>query len=140
MSDYILEPFKDINLNDLKGDFFKKGWSPVDCDLAEREYIRFLALSRAYPDEVLAPCKAVDLFWHNHILDTKRYEADCNTYVGFFLHHIPPREDTQDARDRMRQAGDNTVNRYRRHFGEPGPIWTSERTCIQPGRQNNPPR
>lgn len=32
---------------------------------------------------------AVDVLWHNFILDTKSYSEFCNKYIGFFIHHIP---------------------------------------------------
>jgi hypothetical protein len=31
----------------------------------------------------------VDTFWHYHILDTRKYAADCQAVFGQFLHHFP---------------------------------------------------
>ena len=48
-----------------------EGWSADYCDRVEREYRRYLALSRHYPDKAVVPSKVVDTFWHFHILDTQ---------------------------------------------------------------------
>jgi hypothetical protein len=37
----------------------------------------------------LPPSKDVDEFWHNHILDTKKYREDCQAIFGFYLDHYP---------------------------------------------------
>jgi len=37
----------------------------------------------------LVPNKILDEYWHQHILDTRKYAADCETTFGFFLHHDP---------------------------------------------------
>ncbi|MFM6129989.1 MAG: hypothetical protein ACKPBV_14885 [Sphaerospermopsis kisseleviana] len=31
----------------------------------------------------------LDDYWHNHILDTRKYAEDCDLIFGFFLHHYP---------------------------------------------------
>lgn len=66
-----------------------KGYSTEDLDLREGEYRKFLALHMAFPDAEIAPCKMVDEFWHQHILDTHAYAADCEVIFGGFLHHFP---------------------------------------------------
>lgn len=66
-----------------------KGWDEPMLDWAEQEYRRFLALNYAYPDRTIVPDKAVDEFWHQHILDTRAYLADSMTVFGYFLHHFP---------------------------------------------------
>ena len=65
------------------------GWTSAQCDDAETEYKKFLALKRTYPDKEIVPNKQVDLFWHHHILDTRKYATDCENIFGFFLHHFP---------------------------------------------------
>lgn len=37
----------------------------------------------------LIPNGDIDRFWHEHILDTRRYVADCTELFGGFLHHYP---------------------------------------------------
>lgn len=65
------------------------GWSIEKCEEAEEGYRRFLALKRAYPDRDIVPNRPVDVFWHQHILDTEKYAKDCETIFGYFLHHYP---------------------------------------------------
>jgi hypothetical protein len=66
-----------------------EGWSQARADAAEIEYRRFLLLAKTYPGEPLAPTVDVDLFWHYHILDTRKYAVDCQEVFGHFLHHYP---------------------------------------------------
>ena len=66
-----------------------EGWGADYCDRVEREYRRYLGLSRRYPDRAIVPSKIVDKFWHVHILDTQAYAEDCARAFGYFLHHYP---------------------------------------------------
>lgn len=95
------------------------GWAPEVCDAVEQEYRRFLALKRAYPNREIVPNRAVDRFWHQHILDTQRYGEDCNQVFGYFLHHYPyfgifGPEDAKNLKD----AFSETAALYEQHFGE----------------------
>lgn len=90
-------------------------WPQAKADMAEREYRRFLYLMKAFPGEQCAPLREVDMFWHYHILDTKKYMADCDAVFGHYLHHYPHAgmEGADDdeavhhtASDRMRQLYD----------------------------------
>lgn len=65
------------------------GWSEELCEIVEGDYKRFLALKKHYPGRDVVPNKQVDLFWHQHILDTQQYESDCRKIFGYFLHHYP---------------------------------------------------
>jgi hypothetical protein len=80
-----LEPIK----NKLIHHSSDGGWTRAKADAVALAYRRFLHLARAYPDEVIAPSVDVDKFWHQHILDTARYAADCARIFGYFLHHNP---------------------------------------------------
>ena len=59
------------------------------CELAEREYKRFLTLIKVNPKMEIVPTKLMDKFWHQHILDTVAYQEDCLQVFGYFLHHFP---------------------------------------------------
>lgn len=95
------------------------GWSEAYCDEVELQYKHFLALKREYPEKDIVPNKAVDAFWHAHILDTRKYQEDCAEFFGAFLHHYPyfgmnGPEDAQNLQD----AFDETCMLYESHFGE----------------------
>ncbi len=65
------------------------GWSKERAERAEVNYKRYLALVKATDGYQFVPNEDIDQFWHEHILDTRRYCADCFTLFGGFLHHYP---------------------------------------------------
>jgi hypothetical protein len=65
------------------------GWTPEHADRMALAYKRYLTLHAKYPELTLAPDQDVDRFWHLHILDTRKYAADCEAVFGYFLHHFP---------------------------------------------------
>lgn len=64
----------------------KQGWSEDYADKVEVDYRAFLAKGEKGGNR---PTVDVDEMWHTHILDTKKYAADCQRMFGGFLHHIP---------------------------------------------------
>ena len=64
-----------------------QGWSKEQCDAAEKEYKRFLNLVYVFNNAV--PTRAMDIFWHQHILDTRAYYDDSKKIFGDYLHHYP---------------------------------------------------
>ena len=100
------------------------GWSPDQCDAVEKEYKRFLALKRAYQDREIVPDRLVDTFWHQHILDTAKYAADCEVLFGAFLHHYPyfGMNGDEDYAN-LCTAFDETRRLSQRHFGDAS--WSS---------------
>ena len=64
-------------------------WNDETIVETEANYRRFLALHLLHPLETLVPNKSLDEYWHQHILDTRKYAADCETIFGTFLHHDP---------------------------------------------------
>ncbi|MFT3701212.1 MAG: glycine-rich domain-containing protein-like [Agriterribacter sp.] len=93
------------------------GWSPLQANEAEIEYKRFLALKRTYPEKDIVPNRDVDIFWHQHILDTEKYAIDCEEIFGYFLHHYPyfgmnGKDDEQNLMD----AFNETKYLYKEHF------------------------
>jgi hypothetical protein len=65
------------------------GWSPAYAERMAQSYKRYLMLHAKYPEATLAPDQDTDRFWHLHILDTRKYAADCEAAFGEFLHHFP---------------------------------------------------
>jgi hypothetical protein len=95
-----------------------QGWTKTQCNQTEKEYKKFLALKRAYPEKDIVPNHATDIFWHQHILDTEKYAQDCETIFGYFLHHYPyfGMRGKQDEQN-LQNAFEETRELYARHFG-----------------------
>lgn len=95
-------------------------WSVQKLALAEAEYRKFLSLCIAYPKKGIVPCHLVDLFWHQHILDTRAYREDCQRLFGRFYDHYPyfGLNGPDDAAD-LERAYFGTLDLYERNFGEP---------------------
>ncbi len=94
-----------------------QGWTKEQCEIAELEYKRFLNLIYVFKNAV--PTKAIDIFWHQHILDTRAYAEDSIRLFGEFLHHFPyfgmfGEEDNQNLIDSFEQ----TKHRYKELYGE----------------------
>jgi hypothetical protein len=94
-------------------------WTRQQADDAESDYKKFLALKRTYPDKEIVPNKVVDLFWHQHILDTVKYAEDCEVIFGYFMHHFPyfGMNGDQDAKNLV-DAFEETKELYHLHFNE----------------------
>ena len=86
----------------------KEGWSPDQALRVEGDYKRFLyALAHKRPDDILSPpTQEVDEFWHQHILDTRKYREDCETIFGHYVDHTPglDRERQRRADQRRREV------------------------------------
>ena len=65
------------------------GWTDAYADKMETAYKRYLILHARHPEMTLAPERDIDRFWHMHILDTRKYAADCDATFGRFVHHFP---------------------------------------------------
>lgn len=114
-----------------------EGWTRGYADQVDLEYRKFLALTKAYPELAIVPSGPVDKFWHNHILDTQRYGPDCEKIFGFFLHHFPyfGMRGAEDLSN-LNTSWKNTIDAYRRHFGDPPPgFWDKGMRCPKCGRQ-----
>lgn len=84
-----------------------KGWPVERVDAAERGYRQFLYLAATQPRTAeTSPEADVDEYWHLHILDHARYEADCQRLFGGYLDHIPTDPQPVGANyERMALAG-----------------------------------
>lgn len=112
------------------------GWTPSFADLVETRYRRFLCMVFVHGDESIVPTKDIDAFWHQHILDTRAYAADCNAVFGAFVHHYPyfGMNGPADEED-LRESFSFTQDVYRRMFGEDylGCGQTNARCCKKCG-------
>lgn len=92
-------------------------WQMEQAKLCEKFYKRFLWLLICYPEEELVPSKAIDEFWHHHILHTARYHHDCMQLAGRYLHHHPS-DPAQDDLVQLKKQFARTAYLYEREFGE----------------------
>lgn len=80
----IMQKFKMINLY---------GWDPKVLEEVYMEYIKYIALVKSLKDFnidfSIVPNKYIDIFWHEHILDSRAYFEDCQEIFGEYLHHNP---------------------------------------------------
>ena len=94
-------------------------WSDEVCDVALREYRRFLTLVCLHPAESIVPSQFIDAVWHQHILHTRLYHRDMERVFGLYLHHDPtfglggPAE-----KARLEKAFARTCALYLECFGE----------------------
>lgn len=110
-----LEPIKFKLVMDSHG----LQWTRERADRAEVSYKQFLALVSRYPGVDLVPFGDIDAFWHQHILDTRKYADDCQKIFGYFLHHFPyfGLRGEKDAAD-LRSSGERTKQLFLNEFGE----------------------
>lgn len=89
-----------------------------DPALAVEEYRRFLQLMVEEPG-ALTPCKLVDEFWYQHILDSRAYFSFCVDVAGRYLHHVPK------ARGKHEPGFLQTQALYKKHFASDPPpaLW-----------------
>jgi hypothetical protein len=102
----------------------EQGWSVAKSERVLGEYRRFLflALEAGHP---VSPSRAVDLAWHQHLLDTRSYWHEfCPRVLGRPLHHTPSRG-SEEERQRMWERYRRTLASYRAFFGEapPADLW-----------------
>jgi cytidine deaminase len=115
ISELDLDPIKVKLMHEPSGE----GWTLERANAVEVEYRRFLHLTKAFPNEEIAPVEDVDTFWHYHILDTMKYADDCQAVFGHFLHHFPyvGLRGDEDLADRDR-SGDRMRALYEETFGD----------------------
>jgi hypothetical protein len=70
-----------------------EGWDLKTADKLILDYRLFLFLSylnRKYNlNTAIVPNESIDTIWHHHILDTEKYDEDCQELFGFKIHHFP---------------------------------------------------
>ncbi len=116
----VLNAIADLNLEPIKNKLMDaqsgEGWSRAKVEAMDLEYRRFLHLMHAFPNQSVSPTKAVDTFWHYHILDTQRYAADCDAVFGCFMHHNPYGDES--GADAGEDSGVRMRDMYEATFGE----------------------
>jgi len=95
------------------------GWKSEKVIAVEGLYKEWLILHKVYGDKfALAPNKALDEYWHFHILDTKKYMKDCEQVLGYYLHHYPYFGLTESEPEQdLEQGFLLTQELFKKHFG-----------------------
>jgi len=96
------------------------GWTREHAERIELAYRRFLMLRAKFPQHQIAPTRDIDAFWHAHILDTRKYAADCQHIFGEFVHHYPYLGLLGDQ-DKLDQAAATLCQLFVSEFGEEVP-------------------
>lgn len=93
-------------------------WTQLQASHAEKWYRRFLVLNLHYPHKTIVPTKAIDEFWHHHLLDSQKYHEDSEFLFGGYFHHFPylGLRGEEDARC-LNAAFRNTLLMFRNMFG-----------------------
>lgn len=106
----------DFNImNDKLVNHYK--WLKNDVLLMDDYYKKWLALHICYPDLEIAPNEKLDDYWHNHILDTKKYMNDCQMVLGAYLHHYPY-FGLEGDKSNLDMAFSITRALFKKHFGD----------------------
>jgi len=126
---------KNLNLYSVKAKLGeKKGfWWRVrhSLDKLEAEYRQFLYLAATHPTEVVVPwSQHLDDFWHEHILDTAKYEVDCMAIFGKMFHHNPHLP--IGSKDQVK-AFNKTKEMYKESFGEKAAAKSDSSHYFDPG-------
>jgi hypothetical protein len=90
----------------------RHGWDEGRAKVLESEYRDFLILLAENDGKTISPWSDdLDLFWHEHILDTRKYAQDCKCIFGHFIQHDPHihkrpyhHEETRRATIALREA------------------------------------
>jgi len=138
------ENHKSINQLDLEPIMVKVmdedeglGWTLDFTQRVAVEYKRYLTLCLENPNFPVVPSKFVDEFWHFHILDTQKYQIDCENIFGYFLHHFPyfGMRGADDAKN-LKQAWEDSCALYERRFGAiDKALWPASQRCPNCGRK-----
>lgn len=127
------EPIKYISLQQAKAYIDNIDFSMIINKMVTRDdwledealavckmYRNYLFLQKKYKDQFeLPPSEEIDEFWHQHILDTKKYHIDCEAIFGKYLHHYPYLgvDDRTDLKY-LNNAFEKTQELYEKEFGE----------------------
>src|SRR5215469_1172362 len=106
---FLKQHIRKLDLSSVRAKIMeKKGWSSEQTLQVEGNYKRFLyALGHIHPGEMLSPpTEEVDEFWHQHILDTRKYREDCQVIFGHYVDHTPQLtpEDQRRADERRKKV------------------------------------
>lgn len=112
-----------------------QAWSSDFAEAVEQQYKRYLYMVQISREFSPVPTREIDLFWHQHILDTRAYFSDCQRVFGEFIHHYPyfGMKDAEEAAE-LEDSFEATKHLYKSLFGEEyGLISIRAGKCHKPG-------
>jgi hypothetical protein len=114
-----------------------EGWALEFTQRVANEYRRFLTLCLENPRFSMVPSIFVDKFWHFHILDTLKYQEDCQRIFGHFLHHFPYfGMRGEDDAENLKQAWSESCDLYEKRYGTiDQELWPRSARCPNCGRR-----
>jgi hypothetical protein len=84
-----------LNQLDLEPIIFKlmdkkegEGWTLDYADQRVLEYKCFLMLNFMYPEHDFVPTHDIDCVWHRHVMDTEKYNADCEILFSLWYQRL----------------------------------------------------
>lgn len=89
MSNACAETLDRLDLTEIKDFIRNREASISDVESLEVAYKRFLIEAFSNPGKMISPAPDVDIFWHAHILHTRKYQKDCAEFFGKYIHHTP---------------------------------------------------
>lgn len=106
-------------------------WTEQQVLRVIEEYRKFLALTLDGQGKITSPSHNIDIIWHHHILDTKKYYEDMMDIFGHMIHHFPYLGVRGSAdRQILLNGYDDTLKRYAEKFGEvPKDVWGEAAHC-----------
>jgi len=111
--------FQDLDLTEaVRGARAAYHWTDEEAAEAELEYRRFLWLTYQHDGPAGALHGDADKLWHYHILDTRKYAADCDQILGRYIHHTPAHAVSEGERQAAYQRG---LERYEAEYNRPMP-------------------
>jgi hypothetical protein len=81
------------------------GWNRQQVDRAIARYKMFLYIVFINPDSAIVPTREIDIVWHHHILNTRKYACDCQWLFGYFVHHSPNFDSETETEQLSRKKG-----------------------------------
>ncbi|MEW6494435.1 MAG: glycine-rich domain-containing protein-like [Cyanobacteriota bacterium] len=84
-----LNKLQQLDLELIADQLMQSGWSRQQISCAIKQYRMFLFLIYLHPNTQLVPTQEIDLVWHCHILNTRKYRKDCQMLFGRYIDHEP---------------------------------------------------
>jgi len=106
-------------------------WTEAQVLRVIEEYRKFLTLTLEGQGKITSPSHNIDVIWHHHILDTKKYYEDMIDIFGHMIHHFPYLGVRGSAdRQILLDGYEDTLKRYETRFGTvPKDVWGEAAHC-----------